>query len=216
MYLKNFFNKLFGRYLWLHLLGMAVFVVLLCVGAWYALASYTLHGQGIVVPELNGMSYSEASTLLSKDGLFIAVADSGYNKRMPANTVLAQKPVAGAVVKTGRTIYVTVNSLTSPTAAIPDLIDNCSYREASAQLSAMGFKLTEPKEIEGEKDWVYGIECNGRPLNTGEQVSLEQTLTLVIGKGTDEEDDGFGLDDDLDMEGTEGDNGEAATKQESN
>ena len=45
--------------------------------------------------------------------------------------------------------------------------------------------------IHGEKDWVYGIECRGRRLMAGEQVSIELPLTLVIGEGFDEEEDSY-------------------------
>ena len=86
-------------------------------------------------------------------------------------------------MKEGRIVYVTINSLTMPRVAIPDLIDNCSYREAQAKLQALEFKLTEPKLIDGDKDWVYGIQCNGKNVITGDLIARESTLTLVIGNG---------------------------------
>lgn len=188
---KEFFGKLFSPFFMLHLLAMAVVVVLLCVGVHYGLNIYTHHGENIKVPNLQGMNFAKALEMLEEDGLTIEVADTGYNKRLPPNCVLAQTPSEGANVKAGRTIYVTINSLASPTLAIPDLIDNSSYREASARLTALGFRLLEPKVIHGEKDWVYGIECRGRRLMAGEQVSIELPLTLVIGEGFDEEEDEY-------------------------
>jgi hypothetical protein len=35
----------------------------------------------------------------------------------------------------------------------------------------------------GEKDWVYGILCKGRRVSTGDLVSIEAPLTLMIGNG---------------------------------
>ena len=96
-------------------------------------------------------------------------------------------------VKAGHVIYVTVNSPSSPTFAIPDVIDNSSYREAEAKLMALGFKLLPPKRILGEKDWVYGIMSRGRQLNTGDHVSIDVPLTLVIGNGR------YGEDEDIDF-----------------
>ena len=93
-------------------------------------------------------------------------------------------PGAGTYVKEGHTIYITVNSPSSPTFAIPDIVDNSSFREAEAKLMAMGFKLLPPKRIVGEKDWVYGILCRGRRVTTGDHVSVESPLTLIIGNGT--------------------------------
>ena len=59
----------------------------------------------------------------------------------------------------------TVNSPSSPTFAIPDIVDNSSVREAEAKLTAMGFRLLPAQQVEGEKDWVYGIICRGRRVS---------------------------------------------------
>lgn len=48
---------------------------------------------------------------------------------------------------------------------------------------AIGFKLLPPQYVMGEKDWVYGILCRGRRVSTGDQVSIETPLTLMIGNG---------------------------------
>jgi hypothetical protein len=90
-------------------------------------------------------------------------------------------------VKEGRIIYVTVNSPSSPTFALPDVIDNSSVREAEAKLNAIGFRLTQPQLVDGEKDWVYGILSGGRRLANGERISLDHPLTLIVGKGTIED-----------------------------
>ena len=47
----------------------------------------------------------------------------------------------------------------------------------------MGFKLLPPKTVTGEKDWVYGILTRGRRLSTGDRVSIDTPLTLLIGSG---------------------------------
>lgn len=184
---KDFFGKLFSRYLLCHLLAMAAVVVLLCVGVKFGLDIYTHHGEGIVVPELKGMTFEKAYRLLEEDGLYIIVSDSGHNKRMPAECILAQTPGHGQRVKEGHVIYVTVNSPSSPTLVIPDIVDNSSVREAEAKLMAMGFRLTEPQMVDGEKDWVYGIICRGRRVSNGDRLSTDYPLTLMVGKGTFDE-----------------------------
>ncbi|MBR1485228.1 MAG: PASTA domain-containing protein [Prevotella sp.] len=198
---KEFFGKFTSGYLLAHLAAMAVAVVLLCVGVWYGLRVYTHHGEGVNSPDLKGMNSTEARRLLLMNGLQMEVNDTGYNKRMPADCVLAQMPAAGQTVKTGRTIFVTINSLNSPRVSLPDLIDNSSYRQARAKLEAMGFRVLEPKYIDGEKDWVLGIQMGGRNLQTGDMVPTESALTIVIGKGYEndeyeEEDDTMELFDD--------------------
>ena len=77
----------------------------------------------------------------------------------------------------------TVNSPSSPSFPIPDVVDNSSYREAEAKLTALGFKLLPPQEVAGEKDWVYGILCRGHRVSAGDHVSIDNPLTLLIGSG---------------------------------
>lgn len=190
---KEIFSKIMSKvgsyYVLLNLLGMAVVVVLLCLAVKFGLAVYTHHGEGIAVPELKGMSYHRARLWLEENGLNIVVSDSGYVKTMPADCILAQTPGHGSKVKSGHTIYVTVNSPSSPTFAIPDIVDNSSYREAEAKLMAMGFRLTEPQRVIGEKDWVYGILCRGRRVSNGDRVPIDYPLTLMIGTGNYDEED---------------------------
>ena len=180
---KEFFGKFCSLYLWGNLLAMALVVVALCFGVKFGLELYTHHGEGIEVPSLVKMRVANARVLLIEKGLELVVADSGFNKRLPADCILAQSPGAGMKVKSGHVIYVTINSPSSPSFPIPDLIDNSSYREAEAKLMAMGFKLLPPKKVPGEKDWVYGIISRGRRVSTGDMVTIDSPLTLMIGSG---------------------------------
>lgn len=180
---KKFFKKVCNRFLLLNLLAMVVVVVLLCLGVGYGLDLYTHHGEGIEVPELKGMRYQKARLLLEEKELNIVVSDSGYNKTLPADCILAQMPGHGQKVKEGHTIYVTVNSPSSPTFAIPDIVDNSSLREAEAKLTAMGFRLAPTQRVTGEKDWVYGILCRGRRVSNGDRIPIDYPLTLMVGSG---------------------------------
>ena len=186
---KEFFGKFVSAYLLGHLAAMAVVIVLLCVGVKYGLEWYTHHGEGIVIPKVENMMFDNARVLIEEKGLNIMVTDSGYNKKLPAYCILAQNPGEGTKVKAGHTVYVTVNAPSSPTLAIPDVVDNSSYREAEAKLMAMGFKLLPPKKVPGEKDWVYGIISRGRRISSGDLVSIDTPLTLMIGSGMYSEDE---------------------------
>ena len=194
---KEFFGKFASGFLWGNILAMVLVVVALAFGVKYGLDVYTRHGEGIEVPKIEGMVYQKAHVLMVERGLNLMVTDSGYNKRLPANCILAQNPGPGMKVKEGHTIYVTVNSPSSPSFAIPDLVDNSSFREAEAKLTAIGFKLTPPQSVEGEKDWVYGILCRGRRVSTGDRISIDSPLTLLVGNGH------YGADEDIDYVGYE-------------
>ena len=180
---KEFFGKFCSKFLIGNLLAMALVVIAVMFGVKYGLEWYTHHGEGIKVPKIEGMVYQNARAMLEERELYVVITDSGYNKKLPANCILVQNPGPGMKVKAGHTIYVTVNSPSSPTFAIPDVVDNSSYREAEAKLVAIGFKLEPPQQVEGEKDWVYGILCRGRRVSTGDRVSIDAPLTLLIGNG---------------------------------
>ena len=194
---KEFFGKFASGFLWGNILAMVLVVVALAFGVKYGLDVYTRHGEGIEVPKVEGMVYQNARALMEERGLYLVVTDSGYNKRLPANSILIQNPGPGMKVKEGHTIYVTVNSPSSPSFAIPDLVDNSSFREAEAKLTAIGFKLTPPQQVEGEKDWVYGILCRGRRVSTGDRISIDSPLTLLVGNGH------YGAEEEIDYIGSE-------------
>ena len=202
---KEFFGKFCSKFLIWNLIAMALVIILLVVGVNYGLDWYTHHGESIRVPNIEGMRIAKAREMMDELGLEIVVTDSGYNRRLPADCVLSQNPGAGLTVKSGHTIYVTINSSNSPSVAIPDVVDNCSYREAEAKLISLGFKVLPPQYVTGEKDWVYGVLCNGRRVTAGERVSIEQPLTLQIGSGQ------YGADEELNVIG-----GDDATMQSGN
>jgi beta-lactam-binding protein with PASTA domain len=186
---KEFFGKFGSTFLWANLLAMLVVIVLLALGVKYGLDWYTRHGEGVKVPKLEGMDIDKARSLMEDYGLNVMVSDSGYNKQLAANSILMQNPGAGTMVKGGHTIYVTVNSPSSPSFPIPDVVDNSSFREAEAKLTALGFKLMPPQEVPGEKDWVYGILCKGHRVAAGDHISIDNPLTLLIGSGTYDSDE---------------------------
>ncbi|MBQ8442455.1 MAG: PASTA domain-containing protein, partial [Bacteroides sp.] len=147
--LKDFFSFKNNRAFWLNLIAMPIVVIAVIFGVLHWLDVYTHHGESIIVPNVNGLPLKQAENELSKKNLKVVVVDSNYVKGMPTGSILEQKPAGGAKVKIGRSIYLTINTGEVPKVAIPDIIDNCSFRQAEARLRALGFKLTEPEYIEG-------------------------------------------------------------------
>lgn len=182
---KDFFSFKNNRFFWINIIAMILVVIVVIFGALKWLDSYTRHGDAIEVPNVKNINVDEAEVMLNNRELSLVVIDSTYKKDLPAGTVLEQNPVPGSKIKKGRAIYVTINSDRVPLVAIPDIVDNSSLRQAEAKLKAMGFKLTEPQYISGEKDWVYGLSYRGRQLNTGDRVLREAILTLTAGNGSE-------------------------------
>lgn len=199
----GFKQKILSPLVWGNLLALLLAVILAVVGAWYFLSVYTHHGESIEVPEVVGHQVNDAYYILENVGLKGIVVDSAYNKQQPAGCILEQLPAKGRKVKSGREIYLTINTERTPTMALPDIADNSSLREAQAKLTAMGFKLGPVEYVAGDLDWVYGVKSQGRNVYAGERVPIDVPLVLQVGKdsGYDDFDNFDNLDDDVAGEG---------------
>ena len=149
--------------------------------AW--LDDYTLHGKAIEVPNVCGRTLDEGAKILGDKTLGYEIVDYKYLKGAAENEILEQRPTGLSKVKKGRKIQLTLNSGKEPTISLPDVVDNCSLREAVARLRAAGFKLTEHVTVAGEKDWVYSVMMGKDTLKSSSEIPLGSTLTLVIGSG---------------------------------
>lgn len=197
MGLKEFRKKLGGSYVCWNLIAMVLVGIALFIGLWVWMIMYTKHGESVDVPEVKGMMIGDAEYALDELDLVAVVVDSAYVRKLPAGIVLEQKPAPGSRVKSGREIYLTINSKQTPMNTIPDIAGNCSRREAEARLKALGFKIGPIELVPGDPDWVIALKVNGREVYTGERVPSDAPVVLVvgnteIGSGEDEFGDLFG------------------------
>lgn len=102
--LKFIFSKLF-------LINLVAAIILIII-AFYSfssyLTSYTLHGESVTVPSLEGLSEEEVATLLNEKELRYEILDSIYVEKQPKGIVIDQNPKAESFVKKNRKIYITV------------------------------------------------------------------------------------------------------------
>lgn len=188
MGLKSYFTGRSGKIFWINVLLMVVVLVGLPLAGLEYLDNYTHHGEKIEVADVVGQNMFEAEIALGSLGLEAVVADSTFQRDMPAGVIIRQVPKAGNEVKSGRIVYLTKNLDHEPLVVLPDLVGNCSRREAEAQLKSLGFKLTADEEVEDEpKDLVVGIKQNGRRLTAEQRISKGLPLTLCVGAGYDDD-----------------------------
>ena len=182
MSLKEIRKKLFGPVVWGNLLAMVIVGVALFVGMCMWMSHYTMHGEGVDVPDVKGMTLGDATYALERLELVTVVVDSAYVREQPAGIVLEQKPGSGSRVKSGREIYLTINQRQTPTNTIPDIAGNCSRREAEARLRALGFKIGPMEFVSGDPDWVVALKVGGREVYSGERVPCDVPVVLVVGR----------------------------------
>ena len=183
--MSNFFKKLTSPIVYCNLIMLVVVSIVLLIVLWFWMKDFSHHGESVEVPQVKGMLLADAEYELEKQGMVVVVSDSSYNRDLPAGTVLEMTPVAGSKVKTGRNIYLTINTRNAPTLPIPDIADNCSLREAEARLKSLGFKLGPIEYAPGDKDWVLSVKCKGRTVMTGDRVEIDCPITLVVGNNND-------------------------------
>lgn len=184
---KEFTKKILSPVIWGNLIVMALVATALAFGVWIWMDRYTHHGEEIIVPNVEGRLIGDAEYTLSMLELQPIVVDSTYDHTKPSGAIMVQLPKAGSKVKSGREIYLTINSRESPTIAMPDIADNCSMREAQDRLRQLGFRIGPVEYKEGDKDWVYGVKCQGRTVMTGQRVPTDAVITLIVGSGEKEE-----------------------------
>ena len=184
---KKILKKFLSPVVWGNLLAMGVIVTALIIGTMYFLSSYTRHGESIEVPDLRGMKLESALMKLEALELKGMVTDTGYVTSQPPYILLDQSIAPGKHVKTGRTVNLTINANGARPMAIPDLANNTSVREAEARLRTLGFTLTEHRLISGDRDWVYAVKVRGRDVKAGEKIPIDLPITLVVGRGTEED-----------------------------
>lgn len=186
----------------INLTAMILIVVTLLLLLFHWMKDYTRHGEYIYVPDVAGMVEEEAANVFNTHGLRYEISDSKYDAELEEGQIIEQRPSAGAGVKAGRIVYLTVNSGKIPTVKMPDVADNSSLRAAEARLLGAGFTLTEPEYIPGDLDWVYEIHYNDRMVESGEDIPEGALLTIVVGNGEEALEE---LDDSLSITGIDED-----------
>lgn len=187
MTVKEFYQRITGRYLWGNLLAMLLTLVVVIVGVFVFLNFYTHHGETIAVPDLRGQRTEVAMRKLEALGMRGEVVDTGYNPRELADVILDQDLEPGYQVKVNHLIRLTVNAASPRPVTLPDIADNCSLREAKMRLEILGFRLTPIRRIRGDLDWVYAVEARGKEVRKGDKLNVNIPLTLVVGGGTEDE-----------------------------
>lgn len=210
MSLKTIRKKLFGPVVYGNLIAMVLVGIALCIGLWIWMTTYTMHGEGVDVPDVKGMTLNDAEYALERLDLVTVVVDSAYVREQPAGIVLEQRPSFGSRVKSGREIYLTINQKQSPTNTIPDIAGNCSRREAEARLRALGFKIGPMEFVPGDPDWVIALKVNGHEVYSGERVPCDAPVVLVVGNSNLNGDD----EDDWTMDGGQGKTDDESGEQE--
>ncbi len=147
-----------------------------------ALNMVTAHGKEQRLPGVKGKDISTAIKEL-KALHFEVNVDSTFDPLAQPLTVLKQMPDSGMTVKTGRTVFLTVNMLKPIKITMPNLV-GLSF--ASARLLLRNNKLIlgdTTYKASNTKGSILEQNCNGNPAWAGKLIQQGSKIDLVLGAG---------------------------------
>jgi len=164
--------------------SMLLLLLLLLIAAGsFALSSYfSSSGKEVKVPNVVGMSLSEAQKALADLGLDAEVRWKNH-PTIPRNTVIEQDIKPGATVKLPQTITLTVSSGPG-LKTVPDLY-NKSLEEAKRLLEEQGLALADPVNEEYSDEVPEGFIIRQSPP-AGEKVRAGTRVTVYVSLGPKE------------------------------
>lgn len=140
---------------------------------------YTRHDVAIQVPDVMSMPFEAAVERLAEADL---TAEEYVLRKpnLPRDTVIDQRPHAGALVKPGRRVYLTVNTGDTTTVSVPRVI-GLSLREAQSRMVILG--LTVPEVLPDSIPASHANTVTRQEPEPGERVPHGTDITLWYSTG---------------------------------
>ncbi len=181
--MRNLIKTITEKPLWVNILvGIGIVFILLML-FFGALGWLTGYGKIEKVPSVMGQNVVAAQQMLEAKGFDVVIQDSLYIDSIPKQAVIRQSPEADATVKSGRTIYLTVNRTIPPQVEMPSMA-GFSIRSAEMYLHSLGLKLGEVSyKPDIARNSVLEQFYNGAPIAAGTKIPLGSTISFVLGSG---------------------------------
>ena len=180
---QSWLTRLKSRPILYNLLLIATTLVALLVVAHLLLAVGTRHGMKRTVPQFKGLLLSDAERVADREGLELVVNDSLYVAAFPGGVVLEQLPAGGVDVKSGRKIYVTINSFSQKRVAMP-YVAGRSLRQAKNMLEVAGFGIDELVYVDDiATNYVLSQHFEGEEITPETELLVEKGRGVVLTVG---------------------------------
>lgn len=180
---KNILQRILSNIFVKNILLMIVVAVALVGIVLFGLNSYTRHGEFIKVPSVKGLQVEEANGILKASGLTYEISDSLYQNKGVPGAIIEQTPKENSNIKSGRTIFLTIQAKGEQMIPIPELKD-FSTRQAEAQLHSLGFRNILIEEVPSAyAGIVISVSYKGKELTPNQKVPKGAPLRMVVGAG---------------------------------
>jgi beta-lactam-binding protein with PASTA domain len=136
------------RYLRIGLQALAMLIIMIVAGG--ITLRLALHAGEVPIPDLSGLTVSEASSAALRSGLDLNIQNRFYSTTVPAGRILSQAPAAGSQVRKGWQVRV-VESLGPQEVNIPNVVGE-PVRQASMDLRRNQLDLGTQAHIDAPGD----------------------------------------------------------------
>ena len=182
--MKRFLSWLKKHTVAYHIVAIALVFLGLAIASFVAMALGTRHSAKRTVPDFVGLRMNDAEYFAGRRDLQIIINDSLHVPAYPGGVVLDQLPKGGTVVKPGRKVYVTINSLRQRMVVVP-YVAGRSLRQAKNLLETAGLTIDHLEYVEDiATNYVLGEVVDGvEVLEDSLEVRTEMGngITLRVG-----------------------------------
>lgn len=175
--MKKFWSWLKKHTIAYNIVVIALVFLGVAIASFVAMAFGTRHSARRTVPDFVGLKMTDAEYFAGRRDLQIIVNDSLHVSAYPGGVILDQLPKGGVVVKPGRKVYVTVNSMRQRMVSVP-YVAGRSLRQAKNMLETAGLTIDHLEYAEDiATNYVLAEFVNG------EEVLEESELQAEMGSG---------------------------------
>lgn len=181
--LKKIFNTISQHFLLRNVILAVCLIIVLIYIVNLMLNIFTRHNEKFIVPDFSGHKVEQVGHLTKEADLELIVIDSLYVIGAEPGSILDQSPKAGSGVKSGRKIFLTINSM-SPRSEVIPYVTGYSLRQAKNMLETKGFEIEKlVYKSDMATNNVIGQSFNGKEITRGStlKATLGEGITLTVG-----------------------------------
>jgi beta-lactam-binding protein with PASTA domain len=181
--MKKWIEQITRKPLWVNMVFAFLLVVTLVLFFFGSLNWITGFGKTQKVPSVTGQNVQAAIKMLEASGLEVVIQDSVFIDTLAKQAVVRQIPDAESIVKTGRTIYLTINRSIPPQVEMPNLT-GFSLKSAEMFLLSLGLKMGNISyRPDIARNAVLEQLLGDRPIAPGTKIPTGTVINFVLGSG---------------------------------
>ncbi|MCK5129154.1 MAG: PASTA domain-containing protein, partial [Clostridiales bacterium] len=138
-------------------------------------------GEGVVVPDVVGISFEEGANILKGDSLYVLKEKEEWNEEIPVGEIISQQPLPDTDFKTGDIVNVVI-SKGKKQVIVPYVLSK-PKEEATTMLEELGFENINIKLESSETVKEGHIISQSREANSVVYIFDENDIILVVSSG---------------------------------